>query len=101
MKTAFTRELTLLSISVGQGHGRTDIVKGQKRVRASVSVPTLTRTVSMAAAGMSADLIARVRRRLYQGGGYNYAEYNGVRYRIARDSAADKDLFVDLLLTRG
>ena len=100
VKTAFNKKLTLVRVVTGYGHGGdTDLVT--KTVKAHVTVPTVSTSARLEAVGRRVDLFATVRRDLYKANHYTHAEYEGVRYRIAADNAAEKEMFVRLSLSKG
>lgn len=100
MRTVFNKTITLIERHSSYGVG--DEVSGtRKPVRASVNQPSYSLSVRAEAAGRRIDRIVTIRRRDYAAGDFNYAEVDGVLYRITDDNAAEKDLFVRLILERG
>lgn len=92
------KTITLLTVRQGNGRaGSTDIVT--KNVRADVSQPGINLAIRAEYVGRRIDLLAVIRRSDYLSS-YNYAEVDGVRYRIEGANATDKDLFVRLTLCR-
>ena len=100
MKTVFNKTITLIERHSSYGSGD-EVNARRKPVRASVSQPSDSLSVKAEAAGQRIDLMATVRRKDYSAGSFNYAEVDGVLYRIASANAAEKDLFVRLILERG
>lgn len=100
VKTAFNKKITLVRAATGYGHGGdTDIAA--KTVKAHVTVPTVSTSARLEAVGRRVDLFATVRRDLYKTNKYTHAEFEGVRYRISSDNAAEKEMFVRLSLSKG
>lgn len=100
IRTVFNKKLTLVRVVTGYGHGGdTDLVT--KTVMAHVTAPTVSTSARLEAFGRRVDLFATVRRDLYKANHYTHAEYEGVRYRIAADNAAEKEMFVRLSLSKG
>ena len=93
------KTITLLTVRQGNGRaGSTDTAA--RNVRASVSQPGINLAIRAEYVGRRIDLLAVIRRSDYLSS-YNYAEVDGVRYRIEGANATDKDLFVRLTLSRG
>ena len=80
------------------GHSSERPTEAQTRVRAAVSVPGLSFRSRAEAAGYGADLVAHLWRSEFEGKGYNFAEVNGVEYRISSTCASVNDLYVKLVL---
>ena len=93
------RSLTLMEVRQENGRGGSAVVM-TKTVAASVNEPSISLTVRAEYVGRSIDLLAVIRRTDYRPG-WNYAEVNGVRYRIQSVNPTDKELFVRLVLERG
>lgn len=100
VKTAFTKKITLVRVVTAYGHGgNTDLAA--KTVRAHITIPTATTSARFEAVGRKVELFATIRRDLYRTNKYTHAEYEGVRYHIDKDNAAEKEMFVRLSLSRG
>lgn len=92
------KTLSLLSITEAHGHSGSSEVSA-KAVKASVNQPGINLAIRAEYVGRRIDLLAVIRRSDYLSS-YNYAEVDGVRYRIEGANATDKDLFVRLILCR-
>lgn len=98
-KIVFNKNLTLIRMQSGLGY-RDPVEQDRRTVRASISPPSMTLSMQAAYIGQQIDLIAVIRRSDYASG-WNYAEYEGVRYHVEKGSAAAKEMFITLMLRRG
>ena len=99
-RTVFNKTLTLIESRSGYGSAD-DVIVFSKTVKASVRVPYYSLTLRAGAVGLSVDLVAELRRKDFESGKFNRAEYSGVQYRIESVNAGAKEMFVRLALTRG
>lgn len=97
--TVFNKTLTLQKLTAGTGRSAA-VVTASRCVRASVRLPTVSFVVKAEAAGRGVDMIATIRRRDYEADKWTHAEFEGIAYRIESANAAEKDLFVRLILRR-
>lgn len=94
----FNKTVTLVYSETGYGSAG-DVDIAIKKVRADVSQPGIKTSAELEALGKKVDLFVRMLRRNYDPK-YNYAEIDGVRYRIDDVRPGSKEMFIRLLLVR-